>query len=560
MIFYITGHYRNNSPPVNSPTYPCVVLAYDTWDDYTFKTSFVMSYYSAHGASAIEIGLVKIFYTGNKSTYEALKNYTSGIPKLSEQYCSLGQSIDYYRNLRQLPQNAGTSILILLRDIAFDANIRTAFENYDGVKVSLLRSLGANAVLKNGRAIFLGESQMFDEMDFTFSTKLPKADNKHQLHVVFKSNSPLPVRMNIIIGRNGTGKTSFLGEFAKSLVDSNSKTGDFDGVPLAQCVIAISYNAFDNFDIPTSAESQRINYFYCGLRGNNALLFKTEVSNVDITALDSVTVPSALEPFFNSYLDGTTSITTIEKTRKWEISDKYTKLRLQREGTFLHCYGEKLLTFKEQYANVRNNLDAIIREIDNTKVSFISDLLKIIMPSDDQAEAFLSDTSRRWNIYNNMSAGQRIISGMIAAVCANIKENSILLIDEPENHLHPGLLSSFMAIIEKILDNFSSYAIIATHSPLILQQVPSSSVTIFERNKNRVSWRHPDFECFGESQQTISEMALDLAEPELDFHDKLQELARTKTSAEINSIFNDRLGFSARLYLESLKALATESK
>ena len=60
MIFYITGHYRNNRPPVNPPTYPCVVLAYDTWDDYTFKTSFIMSYYSARGASAIE-GSVRYF-------------------------------------------------------------------------------------------------------------------------------------------------------------------------------------------------------------------------------------------------------------------------------------------------------------------------------------------------------------------------------------------------------------------------------------------------------------------------------------------------------------------
>ena len=203
---------------------------------------------------------------------------------------------------------------------------------------------------------------------------------------------------------------------------------------------------------------------------------------------------------------------------------------------------------------LKYNLDRILSKGSLSINRFTSELLSIIFPHKEQADAFFCDTSRRWGLYNNMSAGQRIISGMIAAVCANIKENSILLIDEPETHLHPGLLSSFMAIVEKILEEFSSYAVIATHSPLILQQVPSSAVTIFERYKNNVSWRKPDFECFGESQQMISEMALDLAEPELDFHDKLNKLLEQDNNIEsINTLFNNQLGFAARLYLESLK-------
>lgn len=252
MFFYVNSYYTQNKPMCLTPQYPCVVLARDTWDDYTYKTTFHMTFYET-SSKVVDFGYIKIFSSENACTFAALVNDGKTFEALSLSYCSLGQEIDYYEKLRKLPYDYGKQILIALRDISYDNKIKNTFSNHEGVKVSLLRSIGANTALKNGKAIFQNELQTMDNMNFTFSTRLPKAANEHKLHVCFNKDSALPVRMNVIIGRNGTGKTSLLGAFAKALVDTNSQAGKFDSLPLAQCVIAISYSAFDNFEIPSAA-------------------------------------------------------------------------------------------------------------------------------------------------------------------------------------------------------------------------------------------------------------------------------------------------------------------
>lgn len=47
-----------------------------------------------------------------------------------------------------------------------------------------------------------------------------------------------------------------------------------------------------------------------------------------------------------------------------------------------------------------------------------------------------------------------------------------MLIDEPEGHLHPPLLSAFVRALSELLVNRNGVAIIATHSPVVLQEVP----------------------------------------------------------------------------------------
>lgn len=58
--------------------------------------------------------------------------------------------------------------------------------------------------------------------------------------------------------------------------------------------------------------------------------------------------------------------------------------------------------------------------------------------------------------------------------------NSLLLFDEPETHLHPNMIFKLVKSLYKILETEESYAIIATHSPIIIQQVPSKNILIFE--------------------------------------------------------------------------------
>src|SRR5262249_3798091 len=101
----------------------------------------------------------------------------------------------------------------------------------------------------------------------------------------FGGDSRLPGRINVVIGYNGTGKTQLLANLAmvaatgatpkeKRKVERNY--GRF--IETAQsfgAVVAISYSAFDTFDVPganvaertrVAKEGELLGYIYCGLR------------------------------------------------------------------------------------------------------------------------------------------------------------------------------------------------------------------------------------------------------------------------------------------------------
>ena len=78
-----------------------------------------------------------------------------------------------------------------------------------------------------------------------------------------------------------------------------------------------------------------------------------------------------------------------------------------------------------------------------------------------------------------VSSGQLHLLSLITYIYANIHFATLLIIDEPEVHLHPHTVVEFMRILASILMRFKSYAIIATHSPLIVREVISSNVQVF---------------------------------------------------------------------------------
>ena len=95
-----------------------------------------------------------------------------------------------------------------------------------------------------------------------------------------------------------------------------------------------------------------------------------------------------------------------------------------------------------------------------------------------------------------------------------IDKESIILFDEPELHLHPNAIANVMRMFNKILEEFNSYAIIATHSPIILQEIPSNNIIVLERIDNQPFVRRPEIECFGENISLITRDIFDVTSKE----------------------------------------------
>ncbi|WP_369887280.1 AAA family ATPase [Klebsiella pneumoniae] len=64
---------------------------------------------------------------------------------------------------------------------------------------------------------------------------------------------------------------------------------------------------------------------------------------------------------------------------------------------------------------------------------------------------------------------------------SSIQNNSIILIDEIENFLHPNLIISLISSLSDLLISTNSICLIATHSLYVAREIPRSGVHIFER-------------------------------------------------------------------------------
>ena len=105
-----------------------------------------------------------------------------------------------------------------------------------------------------------------------------------------------------------------------------------------------------------------------------------------------------------------------------------------------------------------------------------------------------------------MSSGETMFIFAISDILANIRNDTLLFFDEPEQHLHPHAISQLLKTIFEILERFQSYAIIATHSALVVREMVAENVYVFSRNQNILNVSKIGYECFGEDISVISDV------------------------------------------------------
>ena len=113
---------------------------------------------------------------------------------------------------------------------------------------------------------------------------------------------------------------------------------------------------------------------------------------------------------------------------------------------------------------------------------------------DDTAEGWEGRT-RKW--FRRLSSGHSVVLLTISRLVELVEEKSLVL-DEPEGHLHPPLLSAFIRALSELLVNRNGVAIVATHSPVVLQEVPRSCACVLNRTGVALRADRPELETFGE--------------------------------------------------------------
>jgi predicted ATPase len=150
------------------------------------------------------------------------------------------------------------------------------------------------------------------------------------------------------------------------------------------------------------------------------------------------------------------------------------------------------------------------------------------------------------------SSGQKIIFQFLTRFLSVIDKKSLLIFDEPETHLHPNITGRLLRAINTILVRWRSFCILSTHSPIIVQEIPSRYIRIFDRHKNTPSVRRPLIECFGENLSNISNSIFEADQEKEIYKTELERIAENYTLEEIEALFSGRLSMNAQLYLQTL--------
>lgn len=388
------------------------------------------------------------FYLGD-AKFLSKNNKTTTLPtsftKLDYTIISLGTSLEYYQGLKsEFDFNTIRKILIALNDIGYIPELRTNFQDLEGYKNAMLRFSSTELVLdKVFNYIENNQLDIESLNSFIYSIKLPAADDSHVVNFNFNKK----------LIEESFEETEF--PFRINAIIGKNGTGKTQF--LASMVKSLA--GIEN----TKGFEPSIPLF-------------NKVIAISYSLFDNFPKPSENSAFSYNYIGfRTTEVNT--------ISDNELDEKLKNNLTKIIKLGR---------ANVFYNLLGDIIDLKNLNITSKDSL------NEDWLEKFEFSTTKR------LSSGQSILFFIFTELIAEILPKTFILFDEPETHLHPEATSILIESLYSILTEYDSYAILSTHSPYLLQNIPSEYINVFQRIGNTPNVVKLHIETFGNDVTEIS--------------------------------------------------------
>jgi predicted ATPase len=357
--------------------------------------------------------------------------------------------------------------------------------------------------------------------DFHFSYQ-QKGDQKHaavSLDFKVTSGTKPSTNVHVLIGRNGVGKTTLLNNMVDALVGVERRQQPAFGFyerdvfyltePLSKdyfsSVVSVSFSAFDPFLPPVDRPDRKSGpaYFYIGMK--NARFGHRQTQDPP---------PKTDVELVNDFISSLRScLSQPAKKERWRSAVK----RLESDTNFAEMDFAGLLDLPDKEA-----------------------------------------VKGAGALAGKMSSGHSIVLLTMTKLVDMVEEKTLVLLDEPESHLHPPLLSAFTRALADLLHNRNGVAIIATHSPVVLQEVPRSCVWKLTRSRAEGRSDRPERETFGENVGILTREVFGLEVSKSGFHEMLQKAVEAGGSYEsILADYSDQLGAEARAILLAMISART---
>ncbi|MBA5605378.1 AAA family ATPase [Duganella sp. FT3S] len=467
-----------------------------------------------------DIGQIKIGFKGQTIETDTYQKLSETFSHLEGDFFSLGQSVDYYKSLAALPDSLKNSYLSGLNDMVAKPELIETFKDEKVFKTSLLREVSLSVIKGQFPRVLNHKPEL---TDFKFKFIRPEEENFGAINLPFtvKVDSTPSTNIHAIIGRNGVGKTTILNGMINAITDKQSLNKFIDrdawddeeiSDDYFSSLVSVSFSAFDPFHPPKEQPdpSKGTCYFYIGLKDQ-----LNEYRHRTIIDLQSDCTNSLINCFYKK-----------DKKDRWLNA-------IEKLGSDENFALMNLAQLESIYQEIRKNIS---HDEQSDSKPFQERYLAAVAP-------FLS----------RMSSGHAIVLLTITRLVATVEEKTLVLLDEPESHLHPPLLSAFIRALADLLHDRNGVAIIATHSPVVLQEIPKSCVWKIYRVGKSITTTPPSIETFGENLGLLTSEVFSLEVERSGFHDILAKSVESgKTYEEIISDYKDQLGFEGKAILKAL--------
>lgn len=516
---YFTVQY---GPTLPDQPQTILTLLHERWNDwFEFETLFGLYFYDFDLFTWRRVGQVKIGQF-DMSTDQKSPNLPSEFGSLDARFFSLGMDETYYETLKELEL---LSVLDRLNDLALKSDLFETARTQLVTSRSLLRHISVQTVTGQFRRIANGG---LTRTVYKFSFQPPR--NLPKFNFLVNPFIDPPSNIHVLIGRNGVGKTTYLRLMTKALVMSDPKFGFFlfdvqpnDYAASFANVVSVSFSAFDTFAPLTErvGRGAGVRYSYVGLKMPTDIFDvafeedeEEEILRDSPPASESIKPPVRLKDHAQLTKDFTDSIEVCR-------------------------FGDKRLRWKAALEKLES--DPVFKDAEITSLA--------TMPVGEEL------TKHARYLFKRLSSGHQLVLLTTTRLVETVEERTLVLLDEPEGHLHPPLLSAFIRAISDLLVNRNAVAIIATHSPVVLQEVPKDCVSIISRSGKFVKIDSPRLETFGESVGILTHEVFGLEVSESGFHRLIKEKVKDSASyEEVSEAFNHKLGGEAKAIIQSMLA------
>jgi energy-coupling factor transporter ATP-binding protein EcfA2 len=379
------------------------------------------------------------------------------------------------------------------------------------------------------------DSEMFDgiSQNLTLKYSLDGFENNHVIKLKYASSGYIPKRINVLIGKNGVGKSQALKAFCRAALrydDESISLSDntTNGRPMINRLLAIATPGEIQTTFPGERRrTQKLYYRRLSLTRNGRAKPTESIA-------DQLVQLAREDEKIGSY-------------SRWNLFNLAIEKIAPLDSIVVKLLDGSYVSLNEfRHTNKRNSNIDLWANLDTKQEPKL----------------------RNFHTPHPMSSGQLIFFKFALMCCLYIENGSFVLLDEPETHMHPNMISDFIELLDTLLEETGSQGLIATHSAYFVREVSREQVHILSKessaestdeNNQLIAINHPRLRTFGADVESISQFVFS-EDIESRLTDKIYKRIKNQSFESVEKELSEELSLAALMELQSRLEVSTSEK